>query len=64
MQNRFLPWLFLLSLISTCAEVDISVPGFPQIAQFLMFLKALFKQRLPIIFRLFSWGFTLRSFVG
>ncbi|KTC85283.1 multidrug effflux MFS transporter [Legionella cincinnatiensis] len=34
MQNRFLPWLFLLSLISTCAEVDISVPGFPQIAQF------------------------------
>ncbi len=34
MQNRFLPWLFLLSLVSTCAEVDISVPGFPQIAQF------------------------------
>lgn len=34
MQNRFLPWLFLVSLISTCAEVDISVPGFPQIAQF------------------------------
>lgn len=34
MRNRFLPLLFLMSLISTCAEVDISVPGFPQIAQF------------------------------
>lgn len=32
--KRFLPLLFLLSLISTCAEVDISVPGFPQIASY------------------------------
>ncbi|WP_133131443.1 multidrug effflux MFS transporter [Legionella yabuuchiae] len=34
MRDKFLPILFLLSLISTCAEVDISVPGFVQIADF------------------------------
>ena len=34
MKDKFLPILFLLSLISTCAEVDISVPGFVQIASF------------------------------
>ncbi|WP_187356909.1 multidrug effflux MFS transporter [Legionella geestiana] len=34
MRKRFLPALFLLSMITTCAEVDISVPGFPQIAEF------------------------------
>lgn len=41
MQNRFLPFLFLLSLVSTCAEIDISVPGFPQIAQFFNVSEAL-----------------------
>lgn len=34
MQKKYLPALLLLSLISTCLEVDISVPGFPQIARF------------------------------
>ena len=34
MRYKCLPVLFLFSLISTCIEVDISVPGFPQIADF------------------------------
>lgn len=34
MQKRFLPFLLIFSLISTCIEVDISVPGFPEIARF------------------------------
>lgn len=34
MKSIFLPALLILSLITTCAEVDISVPGFPQIASF------------------------------
>src|SRR3990167_8835563 len=34
MNHRFLPLLLLLSLLATCVEVDISVPGFPNIAQY------------------------------
>lgn len=34
MQRVFLPILLLLSLMTTCIEVDISVPGFPDIARF------------------------------
>lgn len=32
MQRVFLPCLLLLSLLTTCIEVDMSVPGFPNIA--------------------------------
>lgn len=32
--KAYLPFLLILSLITTCVEVDISVPSFPQIAQF------------------------------
>lgn len=32
--SRLLPFLLIFSLVGTCIEVDNSVPGFPQIAQF------------------------------
>lgn len=48
--KRFLPLLFLLSLVSTCAEVDISVPGFPQIAHYFHVSEAMVQATITINF--------------
>ncbi len=48
--KRFLPLLFLLSLVSTCAEVDISVPGFPQIASYFNVSEALVQATITLNF--------------
>src|SRR5260363_201804 len=31
---KYLPWVFVLALMSACMEVDVSVPSFPDIARY------------------------------
>ena len=49
-RDRFLPFLFLLSLISTCIEIDLSVPSFPDIAAFFQVSEGFIQSTITINF--------------
>ncbi len=57
MTKKFLPILFILALIACCIEVDISVPGFPLMAQDLAVSEAIIQLTIALNFL----GFFLSS---
>lgn len=58
-KTKLLPYLFILSLVACCVEVDISVPGFPEMSEFFAVSDGMIQATIAINFL----GFFLASLV-
>lgn len=54
---KFLPFILLFSLVASCMEIDVSVPGFPEMARFFGTSEAKIQSTLSVNF----FGFCLAS---